>query len=72
VHANLERYLKAREQGISLLERALSAAQDSNVQAYQQAKAQLFQTQPMRTQLAQAVGFDSCSQQFGGSSQSSG
>ena len=71
VRAELERYLKAREQGISLLERALSAAQDSNVQAYQQAKAQLFQTQPTRTQLANAVGFKECSQQFS-SSESSG
>ena len=57
----LDRYLRAREQGIALLERGLQAAQDRNAPAYADAQAEIAAGQVRRLKLAQEVGFSECS-----------
>ena len=61
VQPALERYLRAREQGIALLEQGLEAAQDRNARAYADAQAEVAAGQVRRLKLAQAVGFSECS-----------
>ena len=57
----LDRYLRAREHGIAILERGLEAAQDSDSTAYADAQADIAAGQVERLKLAQAVGFSECS-----------
>jgi hypothetical protein len=61
----LERYLKAREQGIELLKRGLAAAEDGDARAYTAAQRQVASGQLNRLDLAQQVGFDECSRPGG-------
>ena len=61
VQPALERYLRAREQGIALLEQGLEAAQDRNARAYADAQAEVAAGQVRRLKLAQEVGFSECS-----------
>jgi hypothetical protein len=62
----LDRYLRAREQGLALLKRVLAAAERDDAFAYLQAKQRVAATQHRRTELAQEVGFRECSSSFGG------
>jgi hypothetical protein len=64
----LDRYLRAREQGIALLKRGLEAAEDGDARAYAAAQRQVASGQVNRLNLAQAVGFDECSAPGGSSS----
>jgi hypothetical protein len=57
----LDRYLRAREQGIAALKRGLQAAQDRNARAYAKAQAEVAAGQVQRLKLAEAVGFTKCS-----------
>ena len=61
VQEALDGYLRAREQGIALLEQGLEAAQDRNARAYADAQAEIAASQVHRLELAQAVGFSECS-----------
>jgi hypothetical protein len=61
VQPALDRYLRAREQGIALLKRGLEAAQDRNARAYADAQAEIAAGQVRRLKLAQEVGFSECS-----------
>jgi hypothetical protein len=61
VQPALDRYLRAREQGITLLERGLEAAQDRNARAYADAQAEIAAGQVRRLKLAREVGFSECS-----------
>jgi len=61
VQPALDRYLKAREQGIALLKKGLEAAQNDNPQAYESAQSKVANGQVRRLKLAQAVGFTECS-----------
>jgi hypothetical protein len=61
VHPALDRYLKAREQGIALLKKGLEAAQNDNARAYAKAQSKVANGQVRRLKLAQAVGFKQCS-----------
>jgi uncharacterized protein YhaN len=61
VEPALDRYLRAREQGIALLEQGLEAAQDRNARAYADAQAEIAAGQVRRLKLAQAAGFSECS-----------
>jgi hypothetical protein len=64
----LERYLRAREQGVAVLEHGLKAAQDNDFRAYAAAQAKMAAGQVDRLKLAQAVGFAQCSRPAGTSS----
>lgn len=66
VQPALDRYLRAREQGIALLERGLQAAKERNARAYASAQAEVAAGQVRRLKLAQAVGFSECSLAQGG------
>jgi hypothetical protein len=68
VQPQLDRYLAAREQGIALLKKGLSAAEHNDAFGYAQAKQQVTATQRHRTELARAVGFKECSSSFAASS----
>jgi uncharacterized protein YhaN len=57
----LDRYLRAREQGIAALESGLQAAEDEDARAYAKAQAEIAAGQVRRLKLAQAVGFAKCS-----------
>ncbi len=61
VQEALDRYLRAREQGIALLEQGLEAAQERNAGAYADAQAKIAAGQVRRLKLAEAVGFSECS-----------
>jgi hypothetical protein len=61
VQPALDRYLRAREQGIALLKQGLEAAQDKNARAYARAQAGIAAGQVRRVKLAEAVGFSQCS-----------
>jgi hypothetical protein len=61
---DVDAYLKSREKGIQQLKDAYEAAQKDDFQAYNRAKIELARGQAHRTQLAKAVGFHDCSQQF--------
>jgi hypothetical protein len=61
VQPALDRYLKAREQGIALLKEGLAAAQNGNARAYATAQAKITKGQVARLKLARAVGFNECS-----------
>jgi len=61
VQPALDRYLKAREQGIALLKKGLEAAQNDNARAYARAQSKVANGQVRRLKLAQAVGFKECS-----------
>jgi|SRR5215210_4204065 len=61
VEPALDRYLRAREQGIALLKRGLRAAENEDPQAFSAAMAELASGQVHRLKLAQAVGFTECS-----------
>ena len=61
VQPALDRYLGAREEGITLLKRGLVAAQDRNARAYAEAQAEVAAGQVRRLKLAEAVGFTECS-----------
>lgn len=61
VQPALDRYLKAREQGIALLKKGLVAAQNGNARAYAAAQAEITKGQIGRLKLARAVGFNECS-----------
>ena len=61
VQEELDRYLRAREHGITLLEQGLEAAQERNARAYADAQAEIAASQVHRLELAQAVGFSECS-----------
>lgn len=62
----LDRYLLAREQGISLLEQGVEAAQERDAGTYVAAQAEVAAGQVRRLKLAQAVGFSECSVVQGG------
>jgi hypothetical protein len=64
MRADVDAYLKSREKGIQQLKDAYEAAQKDDFQAYNRAKIELARGQAHRTQLAKAVGFHDCSQQF--------
>jgi hypothetical protein len=66
VQPALDRYLRAREQGIALMKKGLAAAERDDAFAYAHARQQLAATQRHRTELAQDVGFRECSSSFGG------
>jgi hypothetical protein len=70
VQPALDRYLKAREQGITLLKKGLAAAQNENAQAYAAAQAAITNGQVQRLKLASAVGFNQCSRPAGSTSSS--
>ena len=57
VQAALDRYLRAREQGIALLEQGLEAAEDEDARAYAAPRPKIAAGQVRRLKLAQAVGF---------------
>jgi hypothetical protein len=57
----LDRYLRAREQGIALLKRGLEAAREEDERGYAAAQAKLAAGQLRRLKLARAVGFTQCS-----------
>jgi len=57
----LDRYLKAREQGIAVLRKGLQAAENNDASGYAAAQAQTAKGQVKRLKLAQAVGFTQCS-----------
>jgi len=61
VQGALDRYLRAREQGIVLLEQGLEAAQNRDARAYARAQAESAAGQVRRLKLAEAVGFSQCS-----------
>jgi hypothetical protein len=61
VEPALERYLRAREEGIAILKQGLQAAQDENASAYATAQAKIAKGQLRRLKLARAVGFTECS-----------
>jgi hypothetical protein len=61
VQPALNRYLKARQQGIALLKKGLAAAKNDNPQAYAKAQSKVANGQVQRLKLAQAVGFNECS-----------
>jgi hypothetical protein len=64
----LDRYLRAREEGIALLKKGLKAAQNEDLPAYTAAQRQIAADQVKRLHLAQAVGFTECSRPGGSSS----
>ena len=64
----LDRYLRARERGITLLKRGLRAAQKEDLSTYATAQRQLASGQVNRLNLAQGVGFSECSRPSGPSS----
>jgi hypothetical protein len=66
--AALERYLKARESGLAILEQGLKAAENNDAQAYAAAQAKMAAGQVDRLKLAQVVGFTQCSRPGGSSS----
>ena len=68
----LDRYLKAREQGIALLRKGLQAAQKNDASAYAAAQARIANGQVKRLKLAQAVGFTQCSVPAASASTSAG
>jgi len=68
VRPALERYLKAREDGLAILEQGLKAAENNDAQAYAAAQAKMAAGQVDRLKLAQAVGFTDCSRPGGSSS----
>jgi hypothetical protein len=61
VQPALDRYVKAREQGIALLKKGLAAAENGNARAYATAQAEIAKGQVGRLKLARAVGFNECS-----------
>ncbi len=61
VEPALERYLRAREQGIAILKQGLQAAQGENARAYATAQAKIAEGQLRRVKLARAAGFTECS-----------
>lgn len=61
VQPALDRYLRAREQGIGILRQGLEAAQNEDARAYAAAQAKITAGQVHRLKLAQAVGFSECS-----------
>jgi hypothetical protein len=68
LQAPLDRYLRAREDGIALLEKGLQAAEHKDAQGYASAQAKIAAGQVQRLKLAKAVGFTECSQPVGGAS----
>jgi hypothetical protein len=68
VRPALERYLKARQDGVAILEQGLKAAESNDAQAYAAAQAKMAAGQVDRLKLAQAVGFTECSRPGGSSS----
>jgi len=68
VEPALDRYLRAREEGIALLKKGLEAAQNEDLSAYTAAQRQIAADQVKRLHLAQAVGFTECSRPGGSSS----
>jgi len=68
VRPALGRYLRARQQGIAVLEKGLKAAQNDDFRAYAAAQAKMAAGQVDRLKLAQAVGFSACSRPGGTSS----
>jgi hypothetical protein len=62
----LDRYLRARERGIKVLNEGLKAAQNNDPLAYEKSKRKIFQGQAERTRLAHALGFTVCSSAFSG------
>jgi hypothetical protein len=69
VEPALERYLRARVEGIAILKQGLKAAQDENAGAYAAAQAKVAKGQVRRLKLARAVGFSECSRVPAASSQ---
>jgi hypothetical protein len=65
VEPALDRYLKAREDGIAALKRGLEAAQREDLSAYGAAQREVVAGQVNRLKLAQAVGFSECSRPSG-------
>jgi hypothetical protein len=61
VQEGLDRYLRAREQGIALLKRGLEAAEDEDAFAYDAIKQKVAAGQVHRLKLSRAVGFTACS-----------
>lgn len=57
----LERYVKARQEGIDKLREGLDAAEEGDGFAYADAQAKVASGQLNRLKLAQKVGFDECS-----------
>jgi hypothetical protein len=68
----LNRYLAAREQGIAILKKGLTAAQNGNARAYAAAQAEIAKSQVNRLKLAQGVGFTQCSRPAGAATATSG
>jgi hypothetical protein len=68
VRPGLERYLKARQSGLAVLEQGLKAAESNDARAYAAAQAKMASGQVDRLKLAQAVGFTDCSRPGGSSS----
>jgi hypothetical protein len=61
IEVALNRYLRAREQGIALLGEGLQAAKNDDAFAYDAARQRLADGQVDRLELAEAVGFTDCS-----------
>jgi hypothetical protein len=65
VQPALQRYLRAREQGIAELKRGLAAARREDLSAYAAAQRKVASGQVTRLNLAQGVGFAECSRPSG-------
>jgi hypothetical protein len=61
VEPALDRYLRAREEGIGLLRKGLEAAEEKDAFAYEAIKQRVAAGQVHRLELARAVGFTVCS-----------
>jgi hypothetical protein len=68
VRPALDRYLKARQSGLAVLEQGLKAAENNDARTYAAAQAKMAAGQVDRLKLAQAVGFTDCSRPGGSSS----
>jgi hypothetical protein len=68
VQPALNRYLRAREQGLEILEKGFKAAASNDARAYVAAQAKMAAGQVERLKLAQAVGFSECSRPAGSAS----
>jgi hypothetical protein len=61
----LDRYLKAREDGLAVLRKGETAAERQDATGYAQAQAEIAKGQVERAKLARAAGFTDCSRPLG-------
>jgi hypothetical protein len=68
VRPAVNRYLRARQEGLEVLEKGFRAAAGNDARAYAAAQAEMAAGQVDRLKLAEAVGFSECSRPGGASS----